>query len=90
MPVLDEAVLPRNLFREIIRRIDDLRRRPVPAKAEELDGEVKSTGEVRLDDDNIAQMGFRTRPNHQIGTVVWPQREIPSNGGAFCLGVVPI
>ncbi len=44
--------------------IGDLRRRPVPAQAEEIHGDVKMTGEMRLDDGKLGQMGFRTRPNH--------------------------
>ena len=75
--------MPRGLFQKILGLIDDLRRRPVPAWAEEIQGEVKTTGEVRLDDDKIGQMGFRTRPNHQIWTVVWPQREIHFIGGGI-------
>lgn len=65
--------------------IADLRRRPVPAYAEEIDGKVKMMGEVRLDDERLGQMGFRTRPNHQIWPVVWPQREICSEGSGNCV-----
>ena len=44
------------------------------------------TGEVRLDYDTIGQMGFRTRPNHQIWPVVWPQRVVHFNGGGIGVG----
>ncbi len=37
---LAEVAVPRNLFREILRRIDDLRPRPPPVQAEEIHGEV--------------------------------------------------
>ena len=42
----------------------DLRQRPVPVEAEEIDGKVKMTGEVRLDDDKSGQMSFRIRLSH--------------------------
>ena len=38
MPVLDEVAVPRNLFREIQRLIDDLRPRPAPTSDEEIHG----------------------------------------------------
>ncbi len=65
---LSEVAVSRDLFRKILRLIDDLRRRPVPAEAEELYCEVETTGGVRLDDDKIGRMGFWTRPDHQN----WP------------------
>ncbi len=46
---------------------------------------VKNTGEVRLDDDRLGQMGFRTRPNHQIWPVVWPQGVICSGNIGNCV-----
>ncbi len=40
---LAEVAVPRELFRKILSLIDDLRRRPVPASAEDIDGQVKTT-----------------------------------------------
>ncbi len=59
---LAEVAVPGALFRKILRLIDDLRPRPAPAKAEEIHGEVETTGEVRLDDDKFGRMGFWTPP----------------------------
>ena len=44
-----EVAVPRNLFRKILRRINELRRRPAPAWAEGIDGEEKATGAGCLD-----------------------------------------
>jgi hypothetical protein len=41
---LAEVAVPRNLFREIPRRINDLRPRPAPAQAEEIHGGVSNNG----------------------------------------------
>ena len=49
---------------------DPLRRRP-----REIHGAVKMTGEVRLDDDKIGQMGFWTLPNHQDQAVGCQRRK---------------
>ena len=38
------VAVPRSLFQKILGLIDDLRRSPVPALAEEIDGKVKSVG----------------------------------------------
>jgi hypothetical protein len=62
---LAEVAVPRSLFQKILSLIDDLRRRPVPALAERIDGEVKSAGEVRLDGRKYEKMTFRARPTHQ-------------------------
>jgi hypothetical protein len=74
---LAEVAVPRDLFRKILRRIDDLRPRPVPTLAERIDGKVKSTGEVCLDGGKYRKMAFRLRPirfaplivenNHPLG-----------------------
>ncbi len=77
--------MPKELFRKILSLIDDLRRRPVPAQAEEIHGEAKMMGEVRLDDERLGQMGFRTWPNHQIWPVVWLQRAICSEDIGNCV-----
>ncbi len=57
--------MPRNLFREILQRVDELRRRPAPAQAEGINGEENATREVRLDDDKIGRMGFWTPPTDE-------------------------
>ncbi len=47
---LAEVAIPRTLFANILRLIDDLRRRPVPAYAGTIDDTMKMTGEVCLND----------------------------------------
>ncbi len=49
---------------------DPLRRRP-----KRINGEVKMTREVRLDDDKIGRMGFWTPPNHQDQAVGCQRRK---------------
>lgn len=70
---LAEVAVSKILFQKILALIDDLRRSPVPAQAEEIDGKVEKTGEVCLDDDKFGRMGFQQQPNHQIVAVGWPQ-----------------
>ena len=41
---LAEVAVPRDLFRKILRRIDDLRPRPVPVQTGEINGNMKMTG----------------------------------------------
>ncbi len=53
--------MPRNLFREILRRIDELRPKPAPVVAEEIHGQVKTMGGVRLGDEKLDQMGLSTQ-----------------------------
>ena len=55
-----ELVVPRELFRIILSLIDDLRRRPVPAYAGEIDDQPKTTGGVCLNDGIYEQMAFRS------------------------------
>ncbi len=50
---LAEVAVPRELFRKILRLIDDLRPRPAPAYAREIDGQVKTTGGVCLNAGNF-------------------------------------
>ncbi len=38
---------------------------PSRRRSRRINGEVKTKGEVCLDDDEIGPMGFRTLPNHQ-------------------------
>ena len=45
---LAEVAVPKELFRKILSLIDDLRPRPTPAYAGEIDGEEKATGGVGL------------------------------------------
>ena len=62
---LAEVAVPRNLIREILRRIDGLRPK---ATSTILNGSLEScrlTGEVRLGEEKLDQTGFRTRSNHQ-------------------------
>ena len=63
---LAEVAVPKELFRKILSLIDDLRRRPAPASAGKIDGQVKSTGGVCLDDDKIGRMGLWTQENRKI------------------------
>ncbi len=44
-----EVAVPREPCRKILSLIDDLRPRPAPAQAGEIDGQVKTTGGVCLD-----------------------------------------
>ena len=56
---LAEVAVSRSLFQKILGLIDDLRRRPFPAQAGEIHGEVKTMGEVRLDGGKIDRMGIQ-------------------------------
>ncbi len=58
---LAEVAVPRELFRKILRLIDDLRPRPAPAEAGIFDGEVNTTGEVCLNGGKFGQMAFQAR-----------------------------
>ncbi len=80
---LAEVAVPRSLFQKILSLIYDLRRRPVPAQAEGIDGEVKSAGEVRLDGEKLGLMAFRARPTHQNQAIGRLRRENHYNGGAI-------
>ncbi len=64
--VIAEVAVSRDLFRKILSHPDDLRRRPAPAYAEEIDGQEKAAGEVCLDDGKYGQITFRTRENRKI------------------------
>jgi hypothetical protein len=68
---LAEVAVPRELFRKILSLIDDLRPRPAPAQAGDIDGQVKPTGGVCLNVGKPVQMGLPTQEN----------REIRSSGG---------
>ena len=60
---LAEVAVPGNLFRKILRRIDELRPRPAPAEAGKIDGQMKTTGGVRLNGGEFGQMAFQSRVN---------------------------
>ena len=75
--------MPKELFRKILSLIDDLRPRPAPAQAEEIHGEVETTGEVRLDDDKIGRMGFRTPPTDENRAIRKVEAEYLSTDGAI-------
>ena len=64
---LAEVAVPRRLFQTILGLIDDLRQRPAPASAEGIAGEVRTTGEVRLDDGKYGELAFRTQETEKSG-----------------------
>jgi len=80
---LADVAVPRNLFRKILRLIDDLRPRPAPAQVEEIDGKVKSAGEVRLDGGKYGKMAYRARPTYQNQAIGRLRRENHYDGGAI-------
>ena len=63
---LAEVAVPRELFRKILSLIDDLRPRPAPAQAGEIDGQVKTTGGVCLNGGKSGRMAFRTQEKRKI------------------------
>ena len=67
--------VPRCFFQKILSLIDDLRRRPVPAKAEGIDGEEIATREVCLDGKRNDQMAFHALADYQNHVIGWLQRE---------------
>ena len=58
---LAKVAVPRSMLQKILNLIDDLRRKPVPAQAEEIRGEVKTMGQLRLDGGNYRKMALRHR-----------------------------
>ena len=78
---LAEVAVPRDLFRKILSLIDDLRRRPAPAKAEGIDGEEKATGEVCLDGEKNDRVAFQARADYQNHAIGWLHRGYSSLGG---------
>jgi hypothetical protein len=58
---LAEVAVPSELFRKILRRIDDLRPRPAPAWAGEIDSQVKPTGGVCLKGRKSGLMALKMR-----------------------------
>jgi len=63
--------------------MDDLRRRPVPASVKEIHGEVKTMGEVRLDDGKCGQMTFWTLPTDENRVIGKATEDNHSNGVAI-------
>lgn len=59
---LAEVAVPRELFRNILSLIDDLRPRPAPTQAKGIDGEAKTTGRVCPNGNKVGRMGFWTPP----------------------------
>ena len=80
---LAEVAVPKDLFRKILRLIDDLRPRPAPAYAGGIDGDVKSAGEVRLDGEKPGRMGFWTPPTDKNRAIRRLRRGTHSSGGAI-------
>ncbi len=80
---LAEVAVPRELFRKILSLFDDLRSRPAPAQAGEIDGQVKTTGGVCLNGEKSAQMAFQTRTNLQNQAIGWLRKGCSSLGGGM-------
>ena len=78
---LAEVAVPRELFRKILSLIDDLRPRPAPAWAGDIDGEVKTTGGVCLNGGKTGKMGFQPRADFQNQAIGWLQRGYGSLDG---------
>ncbi len=78
---LAEVEVSRDLFRKILSLIDDLRPRPAPAEAGEIDGQVKTTGGVCLNGGKSGQMAFRTRAGLQNHAIGWLRKGCGSLGG---------
>ncbi len=53
------------------------------AEAGKIDGEVETTGEVRLDDDKIGRMGFCTPPTEENRAIRKAEAENLSSDGAI-------
>ncbi len=78
-----EVAVPRNLFREILQRVDELRRRLAPAQAEEIDAEEKATRGVCLDGEKNDRMGFWTSPTDEYRAIRKAEAENLSDDGAI-------
>ncbi len=78
---LAEVAVPRELFRKILRLIDDLRPRPAPAKAGEIDGQVQTTGEVCLNGGKSGKMALQTRADLHNHAIRWLRRGCNALGG---------
>ena len=80
---LAEVAVSRSLFQHIVELINDLRRRPVSAQAEEINGEVKSTEKLFPDDERNDQMAFQAWADYQNLAIGWLQRGCSSLGGGM-------
>jgi hypothetical protein len=80
---LAEVAVPKELFRKILRLVDDPRPRPVLAYAKEIDGQSKSTEGVCLDDGKYGQMAFQTPPTDENRAIQKAEAGNLSNGGAI-------
>ena len=78
---LAEVAVPRELFRKILTLIDDLRRRPVPAEAGEIDGRAKTTEGVCLNAGNSGKMAFQAMTDLQKGAIGRLPKGCRSSGG---------
>jgi hypothetical protein len=78
---LAAVAVPRELFRKILSLIGDLRRRPAPAYAGKIDGQVKTTREVCLDGGQSDKMAFQARAGYQDHTIGWLRRKLCSLDG---------
>ncbi len=72
---LAEVAVLKELFLNILSLIDDLRSRPAPGRAGEIDGQVKTTGEVWLDGEKSDRMVFQARADLQYQAIGWLQME---------------
>ena len=83
--------MPRNLFRDVLWRIDELRPRPAPTWAGAFHGRVQNCGrEVRLDDEKQGQVNSLTRSNLQKRAIGRLRRQSHSDGGGIRVQLEPI
>ncbi len=78
---LAEVAVLKELFRKILSLIDDLRPRRTPAEAGNINGQVKSTGGMCLDDGKYGQMASQTRAYLQNQAIGWLRRKLCSLDG---------
>ncbi len=79
---LAEVAVPRELFRKILSLIDDLRRRPAPAWAGKIDGQMKTTGGVCLNGGKAGQLAFQARTDRQNQAIGWVPKGCRSLDGS--------
>ncbi len=78
---LAEVAVPHDLSRKILRLIDDLRPRPAPAEAGDIDSQAKTTGGVCLNGGKSGRMAFQTRADLQNRVIGWLRKGCSSLGG---------
>ena len=76
MPVLDEVVVPRNLFREIYGGSMICDQDPLRRRLRKSTPRYKTMRGVCLDDEKLVQMGFQLRADPQNHAIGWLQRGI--------------